>query len=193
MITPINPFRPLVWHGEFDFSKLNLMNKLEQAVGISGDPYLREPNFSTTPAEIQPHTWPELRPYIDYINNIAEKIAESWELFPLQRFIASSHVNKIIKGKGLREHAHPGVDMVVTGYISAPVGGGNIEIRDPMEYQWQNLPINPQPYQIWKEIPVKTNSVLVFPGFVNHKTQPSITDEPRWAISLMIKTRMAPL
>lgn len=191
MISPVNPFRPLIWQGEFDFSKLNLFPKLESAVGLSGDVTMREPNFSTSSPEVQPHTWNELAPFLSWIHSSTEEIWKDWELLPLQRFITNSHINKITSGKGLREHAHPGVDLVITGYISVPEGAGNIEIRDPNEYQWQNLPVNGHPSQVWKEVPVKTNTVLIFPGWLNHRTQISVTNDPRWVLTIMIRSRLA--
>lgn len=33
--------------------------------------------------------------------------------------------------------------------------------------------------QLWKELKVKTNDVLVFPGWLNHRTQPNTTDTER--------------
>jgi hypothetical protein len=190
MISPINPFRPMLWQGQFDFTKLKL-DRLDDAVGIAGDSTMREPNFSTTSPEIQPHAWNEMKPFLSWVNTAVEEIWTAWDLAPLQRFITSSHINKITKGKGLREHAHPGVDLVVTGYINVPKGSGNIEIRDPNEYQWQNLPIDGHPRQVWREVPVKSNSVLIFPGWLNHRTQPSVTDDPRWVLTVMIRSRLA--
>jgi hypothetical protein len=191
MITPVDIFRPCIWQGEFDFSQLNLNAKLGSAVGEFGDVTMREVNFSTSSPEIQPHSWQEFSPFLSWVNDAAEEIWKQWNLVPLQRYITNSHVNKITAGKGLREHAHPGVDLVVTGYISVPEGAGNIEIRDPNEYQWQNLPIDGHPSQVWKEVPVKTNTVLIFPGWLNHRTQASITDDPRWVVTMMIRSRLA--
>lgn len=191
IVKPINPFRPVLWQGEFDFSKLNLMPLLEQAVGVNGDVTMREEGFATSPPQIQPHTWDEMKPFLEWVNDAATEIWKEWELLPLQRFITNSHVNKITAGKGLREHAHPGADLIVTGYVSVPPDSGNIEIRDPCEYHWQNLPVDGHPKQVWKEISIKTNTVLIFPGWLNHRTQQSTTTEPRWAITTMIRSRLA--
>lgn len=190
-LSPVNPFRSPIWQGEFDFSKLNIIPKIEQAVSKHGDQLMREPNFSTTPPEIQPHTWDEFQPFMNWINDAAGEIWNEWDLLPLNRYITNSHLNKITSGYALREHAHPGVDLVVTGYINVPDGAGNLAVRDPNDYQWQNLPIDGHPSAAWREIPVKTNIVLIFPGWLYHRTIQSQTDLPRYVITVMIRSRLA--
>ena len=37
---------------------------------------------------------------------------------------------------------------------------------------------------IWRLIEVKTNDILVFPGWLQHKTQPNNTDEDRVVLTV---------
>ena len=61
--------------------------------------------------------------------------------------------------------------------------GSNISVRNPLEYHRFGTPQEPAEH-IWKEIPVQTNDVLVFPGWLKHKTQPNNTNEDRIVLSV---------
>tara|TARA_B100001996_G_scaffold178170_1_gene136016 strand:- start:710 stop:946 length:237 start_codon:yes stop_codon:yes gene_type:complete len=73
--------------------------------------------------------------------------------------------------------------MVVSCYLKAPRGSGNFLIRDPLEYHRFGSPQVPE-QNLWREIPVQTNDILVFPGWLKHATQPNNTDEDRINLSI---------
>ena len=75
--------------------------------------------------------------------------------------------------------------FVVTAYLKLPKDGGFIEFRDPLEYHKNNTPIEPEE-QTWKAIPCETNDVLIFPGWLRHRVQPSQTDEERIVLTMNI-------
>lgn len=191
MITAIDPFRPYIFKTKFDFSKLEISNRLDDTIFQFNDLELYEKNFQTTNHTAQPHTWASFSEYIGFVNETIDKIWEISGFADLQRYITSSHMNRYTEGYALREHAHPGVDLVVTGYIKKPTGSGNIEVRNPLEYQWHTLPINGHPDESWRTIPIEEGDVLIFPGWLYHRTQKSETNDPRITISMMIRTRLA--
>jgi uncharacterized protein (TIGR02466 family) len=191
MITIVDPFRPFIFKTKFDFSKLEIFNRLDETILQFNDPELYERNFQTTNHTAQPHTWTSFAQYLDFVNTTVDKIWEISQFADLQKFVTSSHLNQYTKDYALREHAHPGVDLVITGYIKKPKESGNIEVRNPLEYQWHTLPINGHPDEAWREIPIEENDVLIFPGWLYHRTQKSKTEDPRITISMMIKTRLA--
>jgi hypothetical protein len=43
------------------------------------------------------------------------------------------------------------------------------------------LPISNE--NIWSTLPTKTNDVLVFPSWLQHRTQPNISNEDRWVLT----------
>jgi hypothetical protein len=53
------------------------------------------------------------------------------------------------------------------------------------------LPIDGHPKESWRSIPIEENDVLIFPGWLYHRTEESLTENPRITISMMIKTRLA--
>jgi uncharacterized protein (TIGR02466 family) len=191
MITIVDPFRPFIFKSKFDFSRLEIFNRLDETIFQFNDLELYQKNFQTTNHTAQPHTWSTFAEYINFINDTVDKIWEIGQFQNLQRYITSSHLNRYTKGYALREHAHPGVDLVVTGYMKKPKDSGDIEVRNPLEYQWHTLPINGHPSEPWRPIPIEENDVLIFPGWLYHRTQESQTEDTRITISMMIRTRLA--
>jgi len=191
MIETIDPFRPFIFKTKFDFSKLEITDRIEESIFHYADSELGLSNFQTTILTAHSHTYIAVQPYIDFINDTIAEIWKVSDLADLQRFITSSHLNRYTQGYALREHAHPGVDYVITGYIKKPVNSGDIEVRNPLEYQWHTLPINGHPDESWRPISAEENDVLIFPGWLYHRTQPSQCDLPRVALSMMIRTRLA--
>ena len=49
---------------------------------------------------------------------------------------------------------------------------GNIMFRDPM-FQTRAHEDNLQAHYPWRIIPVEQNDILIFPGWLEHKTEPS--------------------
>ncbi len=191
MITAIDPFRPYIFKTKFDFSKLEIYNRLDETILKFNDSDLYEKNFQTTNYTAQPHTWSVFAEYLDFVNDAVDKIWTISGFADIQRYVTSSHMNRYTSGYALREHAHPGVDLVVTGYIKKPKDSGDIEVRNPLEYQWHTLPINGHPNESWRSIPIEEGDVLIFPGWLYHRTPPSASEDPRITISMMIRTRLA--
>lgn len=191
MITAIDPFRPYIFKTKFDFSSLEISSRLNETIFQFNDLELYEKNFQTTNHTAQPHTWTAFAEYIDFVNETIDQIWKISGFQDLQRFITSSHMNRYTCDFAMREHAHPGVDFVVTGYMKKPKNSGDIEIRNPLEYQWHTLPINGHPSESWRTIPIEENDVLIFPGWLYHRTPHSESEEPRITISMMIRTRLA--
>jgi len=183
-----NLFRNLIYKDTFEFDLQKLLPTMKQSLFQDGVP--SADNYETTPAGATPHHWPEFHEFLVWAAERAEKIAEDWELLPLEKYIASSHVNRQVQGQYVREHSHPGVDIVIVAYISAEENSGNIEFRDPLEYAWQNLPKDTHPRDVWREVKIKTGDVLFFPGFLNHRTQINTSGKDRWTLNTMIRSRI---
>ena len=81
------------------------------------------------------------------------------------------------------EHYHNQCPMVVSCYLKAPNKSGNFEYRDPLEYHRWGSPGEPQ-MSLWKEIKVETNDIIVFPGWLKHRTQVNQTDEDRVCLTI---------
>ena len=88
----------------------------------------------------------------------------------MEYFVANSWVNVQGNGGHTTVHNHANVFMVATAYLNLPKNGGFFECVDPLEYNKSNQ-YHDDPNWMWKEVPAITGDVLVFPGWLKHRTQ----------------------
>jgi uncharacterized protein (TIGR02466 family) len=79
-------------------------------------------------------------------------------------------------------HKHPNTFLVVSTYLHMPENGGYFEAKDPLEdlksFYYRN---NPDWY--WKQVPTKSGDLLIFPGWLKHRTQENKSNEDRWVLT----------
>lgn len=139
----------------------------------------------------EPHTWVENKRFVEFLYSNLPNIQKEFKLPKQPLSIANSWVNKHSRGGETLEHTHPGIDLVISSYLYCPPNSGNLIIRDPLEYhKWSTFQDvserDEHPYP-WIEVPVKTNEVLIFPGWLVHKTQKSNTDTDRYVMTTNLK------
>ena len=79
---------------------------------------------------------------------------------------------KINKTGETLEHTHGATPIVVSCYVRKDhQDSGNIMFRDPM-FQTRAHEDNLQAHYPWRIIPVEQNDILIFPGWLEHKTEP---------------------
>lgn len=141
----------------------------------------------------EPHTWSENEKYIQFLNANMPYILKEFGIGAKKIDITNSWVNRHSKGGETTEHKHAFVDLVVSSYLSCPKGSGNLLIKDPLEYHRANDVIESNFEQTskhqypWIEVPVKTNELVIFPGWVNHKTEKSEVDSDRYVMTFNLK------
>ena len=146
----------------------------------------------------QPHTWIENRKYNQFLQANMPYILKEFGLVYQPIDVANSWVNSHSKGGETLEHKHQFVDLVVSSYLFCPEGSGNLLVRDPLEYhRWNDVVESAfsrtSKYQYpWMEVPVKTNELLIFPGWVNHKTEKSECDIDRYVMTYNLKYLQGP-
>jgi hypothetical protein len=65
-----------------------------------------------------------------------------------------------------------------------PPNGGWIEFKDPLEYCKGYFPTTADDEILnWKAVPTKTGDVVMFPGWLRHRTQENKSNENRWVIT----------
>jgi len=141
----------------------------------------------------EPHTWEENRKYNQFLNANMPYILKEFGLMyqPIQ--ICNSWVNKHSKGGETLEHKHQFVDLVVSSYLFCPPNSGNLLVKDPLEYHRANDLVETsiaktKKYQYpWIEIPVQTNELVIFPSWLNHKTEKSESDLDRYVMTYNLK------
>jgi hypothetical protein len=144
-----------------------------------------------------PHTWPENKRFVEFLYANIPTILKEFQLMEQPISIVQSWVNKHSYGGETLEHTHQSVDLVVSSYLFCPPNSGNLLIRDPLEYHnWCSLrkpsPGEKYPYP-WLEVPVKTNDVLIFPGWLVHKTEKSKSEIDRYVMTINLKYGMDPM
>ena len=202
----INITRPLVFEDTYNFNKTILLPKCLQQAQSPGFTSNKEPlmigavgtsatasvnnginNIVTDPN--QPHYWPELSHFTSWMLNKADEIFKMWQFEYSGIEIVKSWVNRHQQGGWTNAHYHLYSDLVVSAYIQAPQGSGNLVITDPMEYHWMGhrTSINTD-ILLGNSIPVRDNTVLFFAPFLRHHTEINQTQQDRWVLSLNLRT-----
>jgi uncharacterized protein (TIGR02466 family) len=136
-----------------------------------------------------PHRTTEFKKFYDWLIPIANHIThEEWGMHKSFKFdVSNSWVNLHNKTGVTVEHHHSGVTIVAATYLQIPENGGFIQFKDPLEYQKGFSPlVDPDNDISWKTIPVKTGDVVLFPGWMRHRTQENKSNEQRWVLTTNI-------
>lgn len=188
MSEAITLWSPYIWkfNYKFDYDQIEpIISNLLTHWSVSSESSVVEDGdaLSTAPVgvydnKLQPHNLEILH---DYHLWLSDKISFVWDKF---NFISpKSHISKSwfnihrAGGKTI-EHHHNRTDLVVSAYIKFPHNSGNIEFRDPLEYHKIGSQYNIEK-NLWKGVEVQENDVLIFPGWLNHRAQPNITNDER--------------
>jgi hypothetical protein len=185
---PIELWPPLIWKFQYEFDLKSLQPLIETLFShwaVSEETSLQEDGDAISSVrvgvfdnEMQPHNSLLLENYNSWLS---QKIAFVWEtsgfLSP-SSMVNKSWMNIHNNGGKTLEHMHSGSDLVVSAYVKCPRRSGNIEFRDPLEYHKNSFQYRPEG-NLWKQVEVTTNDVLIFPGWMNHRTQDNKTNEER--------------
>ncbi len=143
-----------------------------------------------------PHTWDEFKDYYKLMEFIQPLLCKKWGYNPgWERHISESWINKHPKGGWTGEHHHQGAMFATTAYLNMPKNGGHFLIKNPLEMMKKSEPTDVDYWNgdnLWAPIEVETNDVLIFPGWVTHKTEVNNSDDDRYILSTNFIT-MRPL
>ena len=217
-----NPW-PTIFKKKYDFDfenklKTKVIESLKVADGFIKSMDIPTPEksggvtsvvLSQNPQHPQPHEWPEFVQFEQFVMRSTVEVLRKWHCDPgVERAVMKSWINVHPQGAYTEEHNHQGVLMAVAAYLHVPKNGGNLLVKNPLNYHKFSEPLNPgywsdpgvQDGLEWTPINVNTNDVLFFPGWLLHKTQRNASTENRfvmsWNISytsnleLMIQTGM---
>ena len=162
---------------------LNKEAELHQTEGDGGK--------STAGHENGPHEWPCNADFMQWLYPKLEVAAKEWDLDYTDLVCTGSWTNIHVKGAHTLPHEHGSTSIVVSAYVKNPIDGGNIEFEQLLRDKWVAQSRKPKStiHDYWREINVKTNDVLLFPGWLTHKTQASDSDEDRIVFTLNIEAR----
>lgn len=81
-------------------------------------------------------------------------------------------------------HSHSLMPIVATFYVQAAEDCGELVFINPMEYSITHLPYSvPIEHKIESRIKVKTGDLILFPGYVRHKTGYNLSGQDRIVLS----------
>lgn len=182
---------------KFDFSD-SLRNKIDNFVEISrkitkeNNLETLEKNGGVTTALLNdpyfrgPHTWDEFTPLNMFLQDSVNEVLYEWGIdLHLQKQIEGSWVNVHPPGGYTDEHRHHSVLISCVFYLDVPEGSGDFLVRDPLEIYKLNLPVKNTYWdtELWKSVNVKTNDLLLFPGWLQHKTERNNSNNNRYVIT----------
>lgn len=91
-------------------------------------------------------------------------------------------VNRYEQESFIDMHNHSPIHMTASFYLQHPTNGGNIIFEHPNAILLKHQPydFDQMRYKSFEqEITVKTGMLIIFPGYINHKTQPNLSNEDR--------------
>ena len=194
---PIDIIPTLIWKFKYDFNyeMSYLQNNVGRLIEYSerknstgsvlevGNSFSTAHSRDNRAEDYQPHNWQELR---DFMIWLEPRVFYLWNYFDYDCKIPrpiNSWINLHKKTGQTLEHMHNMTPLVVSCYLKCPEKSGNIEFRDPLEYHKFGLPYEPQDF-LWNEVKVQTNDVIIFPGWLKHRTQASQSDDDRVVLTL---------
>ena len=134
-----------------------------------------------------PQHWPEFEKYYEHMRLIQDLLCPEWGYNPeWQRPISQSWINVHPKGGWTGEHHHQNAIFATTAYLNKPRNSGHFMVRNPLENLKKAEPVDVSYWndkKYWGTIEVETNDVLIFPGWLTHKTEVNESDEERYILS----------
>ena len=191
IFTDITPFEPIIikaHYNGFNWNKLkpvceNMINMSPSRVHIEG-----ENGLSSVSNPNQPHLNRAFDDFYEWLYPIAMQIiTKEWGLMrDFEYIIGNSWVNVHNKGGITNEHHHGSAVLVVATYLNLPNNSGYIQFKDPNEYV-KGFHLHEEIDDwCWKTVEARTGDVLLFPGWLRHRTQPSNSLENRWVLTTNI-------
>jgi len=189
----VDPWAPLIYKIDYKFDTKQLITLIDTSLSETVEnSYLESGNaFSSVMNQFnRPHYWPIVQQFLNELSPSINKILDSWQIERRPWYIGNSWANKHLRGGVTKDHHHGNHVAAVAAYISLPAKSGFIEFKNPLEYHWsQSNLIDHDGKSLWYPVECSSNQVLIFPGWLRHRTQISESDEPRYIMSFNISQR----
>lgn len=185
-ISIVNAHSPYMFkvHYDFDWNFLYpICNDLvtNTPVGLS----LVSNGHTSHQNKTQPHKLPEFKSYFTWLKQVVTDIAiqgmgysNAYHKYTISNSWCNVHYPE---GK-THAHNHSNTFMVAAAYLKMPENGGYFMAHDPLE-QVKSFYYHDNPEWMWTEIPVISGDILIFPGWMKHKTQENKSNEERWVLT----------
>ena len=188
----VTPFEPLVIKVHYDGFDWNILEGICNEL-INTTKYKAELEENDAKSSVfnekMPHKIKEFQSFYDWLEPIVEHVIKNeWGYAKTPSYkIFNSWVNLHKKHGVTLEHNHGATTLVAATYLKMPKDSGFIQFKDPMEYG-KSANYHEELVWDWKTVEAKTGDVLLFPGWLRHRTQQSNTDEERWVLTTNFST-----
>lgn len=182
---------PIIFKDTYDFNWHQIKPKVMSLIDESDYSATLEIGGKTTVGlnyypDKRPHNWKEFSNFVEWIEPRVETVWQKWGLMPQKKYISESWFNLHNIGDYTKEHYHHSVHIVVASYLTCPPLSGCIQFKTPYEQQKLSEPVSCPDEGIWVDCEVNTNDVLVFPGWMKHRTTISNSNESRIVYTMNI-------
>lgn len=193
LLEAVDPWSPLILKDHFD--KLDwsvikpkcdwLFSQIKENSYIEKDGGASSVTLQDS-ADTQPHTWPEFAELQEWISPRINEAISRFRLMEQPYQVSNSWINKHPTGAWTDEHCHKGCQLAMAIYLRVPENSGRIVFKDPLEYHWWGDPSDARSEQDgnWYPIDVKDGDVLLFPGWLQHKTEINNSIEDRYVLTI---------
>tara|TARA_B100000212_G_scaffold190323_1_gene143478 strand:+ start:8897 stop:9490 length:594 start_codon:yes stop_codon:yes gene_type:complete len=128
-----------------------------------------------------PHEWECNRDFMMWLRPKIEICLHEWDVQYTDIIATGSWTNIHNINAHTLPHDHGSTNVVVSAYVQVPQDSGNLMFEQLLRTNWTHYSRIPENtiHDYWKEVNVNTNDVLLFPGWMTHKTQASKSNGDR--------------
>lgn len=134
-----------------------------------------------------PSQWSELRDFYDHLDMMLGMVQTEWGSRPeWRRFCCENWINRHPKGAWTTEHHHQNAAFATVAYLELPPDSGFLEVRNPLENLKKGETLDGNYWgeeKHWGQVECVSGDVLIFPGWLSHRTQKNLTDNNRYVLS----------
>jgi uncharacterized protein (TIGR02466 family) len=182
----VNPYSNYIFKSHYDFNFDIVIPKCKELLESAPSEFgLVTNGGSSHQNAIQPHMLPELKEYFEWLQMMVIEVATRGMGY-FSDFhdivLTNSWVNVTHPGGKTLGHKHPNTFIVVSTYLNVPENGGFYEAKDPLE-DLKSFYYRNDPDWYWKQVPVTSGDLLLFPGWLKHRTQENKSNEDRWVLT----------
>ncbi len=134
--------------------------------------------------------WPELQGLVDFLN---QHVKEYWKQLgyskSLEPYVHNLWSNRSHDRSYIHSHIHSPMPIAGCVYLTANKEMGTFVLEDPNELLLRSQPVDNPDVIAEFEIEVTPGEVLMFPGYVRHRTKLNKTNQPRMTLPFVIGCR----
>jgi uncharacterized protein (TIGR02466 family) len=193
MLLPADPWQPIIYKDNFtEIDYKSIIDKIDPILDqcetsnsyLEKDGGVSSVQNSKQASQLGPIAWDEFNPFREWLTPRIKQAVNNWGLPDIHYSVDTSWINRHTTGAWTDEHVHKATAFVAVYYLKAPENCGNLLVRNPLEYHWNFYPEKDSLVEIWKPIPITTGDLILFPGWLYHKSEVNKSLDTRYVMSV---------